>query len=295
MTQAFYGGIDAGGTEFKCIVASSPENILGEIKVPVGGPEDTLSECAAFFKQMQAQYGVLSSLGIGCFGPLDLDTASDQYGRIRATPKPHWSGTDVLGYFTAALECPVHIDTDVNAALLGELTWGAARSLHSAVYVTVGTGIGAGIYSNGRILHGAMHAESGHMLIPRHQDDGFHGICPFHSGCLEGLASGAALAERWQMNPKKIPVNHSAWSLEAHYLGVMCVNLALMYSPQKMILGGGVMQQEHLLPAIRNAYLSLINGYLGEQSASMETFIVGAELGAKAGALGAIALAQCAS
>lgn len=293
-TQALYAGIDAGGTEFKCIVGAGPDSILSHKKVPVGYPEDTLKECLAFFEAAQAAYGDISQLGIASFGPVDLNPQSDTYGHITSTPKPHWKNTDIVGFFKNALKVPIAFDTDVNGALLGEQRWGAAQDLHSAVYATVGTGVGAGVMMDGRLVHGAMHAEAGHMLIPKHRDDGFHGVCPFHGGCLEGLASGPAIAERWQQNPKSIPDDHPAWSLQAHYLASMCVNFALCFSPQRIILGGGVMQRQALLRSVQNSYLAQINGYLGEQSSTVEEFIVAASLGERAGALGALALAQLA-
>lgn len=290
MNNNIYAGIDAGGTEFKCLVGRGPDDILGFEKIPVTTPAETLPLCVSFFKRMQVEYGGLTGLGIASFGPVDLHPESPTYGYITATPKPYWSNTNIVEYFTAALSLSVAFDTDVNGALLGELQWGAAQNLHSAVYVTVGTGIGAGVMMDGRFVYGAMHAEAGHMLLPRHVDDSFHGVCPYHGACLEGLASGGAIAERWQKSPQALNSDHPAWELQAHYLAAMCVNLSLVYSPQRIILGGGVMQQGFLFELIRSSYLSQMNSYLGEQSQGIEQFIVGAGLGDKAGALGALAL-----
>jgi fructokinase len=292
MTNKIYAGIDAGGTEFKCIVASGPEQVLAHEKVPVTYPEATLAACRDFFLRAQAEYGEIAALGIASFGPLDLRRDSPTYGFITSTPKPHWTDTDLVGYFHRALEWPIRFDTDVNGALLAEQRWGTARDLHSAVYVTVGTGIGAGVMVDGRLLHGAMHPEAGHMLVPRYPSDPFSGACPYHGGCLEGLASGPALQQRWQQSPQSLPDDHSAWELQAHYLAIMCVNLALTYSPQRIVIGGGVMQRPGLLPMVRRAYLAQSNGYLGDQQAEMESFITAPGLGGMAGALGAIALAQ---
>lgn len=295
MSQPLYAGIDAGGTAFKCILGSGPDHILAEHAVPVSAPEPTLAQCQEFFSKQAAIHGQPLSLGLASFGPVDLDKHSPSYGHITSTPKPYWQNTDIVGYFAAALDIPIAFDTDVNGALLGEHQWGAARGLHSAVYVTVGTGIGAGVMIDGRLVHGAMHAEAGHMLLPKQLDDNFSGICPFHGACLEGLASGPAIAERWLKKPEKLPQNHPAWQLEAHYLAVMCVNIALLYSPQTIILGGGVMQQPQLLTHIRNSYLAQINSYLGDQTGGMESFIQAPLLGSRAGALGALALAQTAA
>ncbi len=291
MTTELFAGIDAGGTEFKCIVASSPDHIVAEHKVPVGSPADTLAECVAFFRRIQNDRGPLQSLGLASFGPVDLHPESSTYGTITATPKPHWQNTAIVERFRDALKLPIVFETDVNGALLGELRWGAAQGLHSALYVTVGTGVGVGVMMDGTLVHGAMHAEAGHMLLPRHSDDRFHGHCPFHGACLEGLASGPAIAERWQLNPQKLPDDHAAWSLQAHYLASFCVNLALCYSPQIIILGGGVMARKVLFPLIHKSYLAQMNGYLPENT-DIDEFIVPPKLGGRAGALGAIALAQ---
>lgn len=292
MTPTIYAGIDAGGTSFKCIVGTGPGNIIAEHCVLVTEPAQTLAQCRDFFIDAIAEYGTPRGFGLASFGPVDLDITSPSYGYITSTPKPHWQNTDIVGYFNDALALPIAFDTDVNGALLAEQRWGSANGLHSAVYVTIGTGIGAGVMIDGRLVHGAMHAEAGHMLLPKHSDDTFHGICPFHGACLEGLASGPAIAERWLKNPKKLADDHPAWQLQAHYLATMCVNLALVYSPQKIILGGGVMQRPILIEHIRQSYLAQMNGYLGDQTGGIDIFIQTPALGSKAGALGALALAH---
>lgn len=274
------------------MLASGPDRVLAWDRVAVADPETTLAASAAFLRRAMAEAGAAQALGIACFGPLDLRPESPDFGRITSTPKPLWAGTDIAGYFRAALNLPVQLDTDVNGALLAEQRWGAAVGLHSAVYVTVGTGIGAGVMIDGRLIHGAMHPEAGHMRLAKYEADPFAGACPYHGACLEGLASGPALAQRWQQNPKTLPDDHPAWELQAHYLAAMCVNLALVYSPQRIILGGGVMQRTHLFPLIRRAYLAQINAYLGDQCRTVDEFIVPAALGDRAGALGAIALAE---
>lgn len=292
MNEPIYAGIDAGGTEFKCLVARGPEQVLSHTKVPVTYPGATLDACRDFFLGAQAEHGPFAALGIASFGPVDLRRDSPTYGYITSTPKPNWTDTDLAGYFQRALELPIRFDTDVNGALLAERRWGAAQGMNNAIYVTVGTGIGAGVMVDGRLVHGAMHPEAGHMLVPRHPSDPFSGACPYHGACLEGLAAGPALQQRWQQSPQSMPDHHPAWELQAHYLAIMCVNLALVYSPQRIVLGGGVMERKTLLPMVRRAYLAKINGYLGDQHAEMESFITGPGLGSMAGALGAIALAQ---
>lgn len=292
MSKPIYAGIDAGGTEFKCIVGTGPDDVLAFEKIQVTYPEETLSLCLGFFKAMQEEHGTPAGMGIASFGPVDLQQSSATYGYITTSTKALWSDTNITGYFKEALGLPIAFDTDVNGALLGEQQWGAAQGLHSAVYVTIGTGVGAGVMMDGHLLHGAIHTEAGHMLLPRHVDDGFHGACPFHGACLEGLASGPAIAERWLQDPKTLPSDHPAWELQAHYLASMCVNLVLTYSPQRVILGGGVMERSELFKLIRLSYLAQMNGYLGRYSLEIDEFIVGAGLGSKAGALGALALAK---
>lgn len=291
--EGVFAGLDAGGTEFKCVVGRDPDTIMARTKVAVQKPADTLAECVAFFKQASRQFGPLQTLGIGSFGPVDLHRSSANYGRVTSTPKPYWQNTDIVGYFERALAVAINFDTDVNAALLGEQTWGAALGLHSAVYATVGTGIGAGAAVDGRLLHGAMHLEVGHMRIPKAANDTFAGCCPYHGDCLEGLASGPAISRRWSQNAANLPDDHPAWALQAHYLALMCVNFALTYSPQRIILGGGVMQRAGLLTQVQTAYRERMAGYLGSaHEAAVDEFIVGAELGQEAGAMGALVLAQ---
>jgi fructokinase len=292
MSEPLYAGIDAGGTAFKCIVATGPERVLALEKIPVTDPATTLAACREFFLRARQEHGEFAALGIASFGPVDLHKDSPTFGSITSTPKPQWANTNLVSYFRDALAVPVHFDTDVNGALLAEHRWGASRDLHSAVYVTVGTGIGAGVMVDGHLLHGRMHPEAGHMLVPRYTSDPFSGACPYHGGCLEGLAAGPALQQRWQQSPLTLPDNHPAWELQAHYLALMCVNLTLMYSPQRIVLGGGVMEREVLLPMVRQAYLAQINGYVGDQRAEVENYISAPGLGGRAGALGAIALAQ---
>jgi fructokinase len=232
----------------------------------------------------------LCSIGIASFGPLDLRSTSPTFGFITSTPKPGWQSTDIAGRLRAALNKPVAIDTDVNAAALAEGEYGAARGLRNFVYYTVGTGIGAGIVVDGRIVHGRSHPECGHIRIPRDPADAaFSGVCPYHADCLEGLASGPALQARVGEFAQTLPPDHSVWKLEARYLALAVVNTFYMLAPERIILGGGVMRQSALFPAIRNEVRKLFNGYVGVDQ--LDDFVVPPALGNDAGILGAILLA----
>ncbi len=250
VTLNYYAGVETGGTNIKCIIASDPEHVISEMVLPTLDPDSTIQKVIQFFKVGENRYGIpITSMGIGGFGPLDLDPSSATYGSITSTPKLAMAKLSITVYICKMLfHFPLTIDTDVNAALLGETRWGAGIGFNDLVYVTVGTGVGGGVLSNGKLVHGLIHPELGHMLI-RHdfQADPFEGICPFHKDCLEGLASGASMAARWQIAPEHLSNNHPGWVLEAEYLAQMCLNLTLMVSPQRIIIGGGVPQHEGLL------------------------------------------------
>jgi fructokinase len=225
---------------------------------------------------------------------VDLDPASPTYGFITSTPKEGWQQTDMAGTVRRSLDLPVGFDTDVNAAALGEHQWGAAQGLDTFVYLTIGTGIGGGAMAGGRLLHGLIHPEMGHLRVPHDvRADPFEGVCPFHQDCLEGLASGPAIEARWGQSAKTLPADHAAWPLQTHYLALALVNLICTLSPQRIILGGGVMKQQHLFPLIRPRVQELLNGYVRVPQIldSIDTYIVPPALGARAGVLGAIALA----
>jgi fructokinase len=233
-------------------------------------------------------------LGIAAFGPLDLNPASPSYGHITSTPKPGWRDTDLLGRVASAMRIPAAIDTDVNAAVLAEWRWGSAKGLDSVVYMTVGTGIGGGALLDGRPIHGLVHPEMGHILVPHDRSvDPFAGCCPFHGDCLEGLASGPAMERRWHARAESLPRDHPGWGLEAHYLALGLTTIICTVSPRRIVLGGGVMQQSHLLPMIRAEVLTLLNGYVQAEAitAGMDEYIVPAMLGEEAGIKGALALA----
>ena len=290
-----FGGVEGGGTKFLCVIGRGPDEVVAEGRIATTTPQATLSETVEFFRSESARVGTLAAIGIGSFGPVDLHEASPTWGYITTTPKPGWEHTDVAGRLRRDLGVPVAFDTDVNAAALGEARWGAARGLDSFVYLTVGTGIGGGGLLGGRPLHGLVHPEMGHLLLPRDRAaDPFPGMCPFHGDCLEGLASGPALLARWGQPAESLPEGHPAWPLEAHYLALAVVNFVCTLSPQRIILGGGVMDQGHLFPLIRREVVDLLNGYLrvGEILDGIDSYIVPPGLGNRSGRLGALAMAE---
>ncbi len=293
MPRKLYGGIEGGGTKFVYAILDEDGHILAESRCDTTSPEATLGTCAQFFKD-NAPLGELTSLGIACFGPLDPILSSPSYGRILNTPKPGWSQVDVVGYFTTHLKLPIAFDTDVNGAVLAEQIWGAGKGLRNIVYYTFGTGVGAGIILDGKITHGALHGELGHMLIPHDRAlDPFEGGCPFHGDCLEGLASGTSMQKRWQTSAKNLPPDHKAWELEAIYIAEALHNTICMLSPERVILGGGVLSQTQLLPMIHQKLTQSLNGYMQLEAlkAGTENYVVRTPLEGKAGVLGAFALA----
>jgi fructokinase len=289
--MTLFGGIEAGGTKFVCAVGTGPGDVRAETRFPTTTPEETLQQAVDFFEGQ----GELAAIGIGAFGPVDPDPTSPHYGSITTTPKPGWAGADLVGSLKKAFNLPVGFDTDVNAAALGEHRWGAAQGLHTFIYMTIGTGIGGGAMVEGNLLHGLMHPEMGHIYIPHdRRRDPYQGFCPFHGDCLEGLAAGPAIQARWGERGENLPSDHPAWKLEAHYLALGLVNFITTLSPQRIILGGGVMETSQLYPMVRKEVQTLLNGYLHvpEILENIEAFIVPPALGIKAGVLGAIALAQ---
>lgn len=290
----FYGGIEAGGTKFVCVIGSDPDHLVAEARVATTTPAETIGHTIDFFKR-HAHEVPLSAIGIGSFGPVDLDRASPTYGYITTTPKPGWAQTDLRGAIQRALNLPVAFDTDVNAAAFGEHHWVPAnRALDPLLYMTVGTGIGVGAIVNGQPLHGLLHPEAGHMLLPHDRAvDPFEGACPFHGDCFEGLAAGPALEKRWQQRGETLPPDHPAWQLEAHYIALAIVNLIYAFAPQRVVVGGGVTQQPGLIDRVRGEAQRLINGYLQTERVTrhIDQLIVPPGLGTRSGVLGAIALA----
>lgn len=283
-----YGAIEAGGTKFVCAVGTEDGIIVEQISFPTSTPDVTMKQVIAYFKGKNIQ-----ALGVGSFGPIDPSLDSPTYGYITKTPKPNWSDYNLIGVLKEHFDIPIAFDTDVNGAALGELTWGAAKGLKSALYITVGTGIGAGAVVEGNMINGLLHPEMGHIMLRKHPQDTYQGKCPFHSDCLEGLASGPALNERWGVEASKLASDHQAWEMEAYYLAQALVNYILILSPEKIMMGGGVMKQAHLFPLIRKKVQQMLNGYVhkAEILTHIDHYIVPPLLGDNAGICGGIALA----
>lgn len=286
------GGIEAGGTKFVCGVGTGPGD-LTTASFRTAIPEETIPAVVEFFQKHKP----LRAVGIGSFGPVDLRPESETFGYITSTPKPGWPNFDLKGAIERALRIPVAFDTDVNVAIRGEVRWGGAIGLNDAVYLTIGTGIGGGAIANGRVVHGLVHPEMGHLRIPHDRErDPFPGICPYHGDCIEGLACGPALQARWGRPASELGAGHEAWSLEAHYLALAIVNILLTLSPERIILGGGVMQNQFLFPMIRTEVVQLLAGYIRDPGIleRADEFIVPPRLGNEVGVLGALALAETA-
>ncbi len=289
------GGIEAGGTKFVCAVGTGPEDVRAEIRYLTTTPEESITKALRFFQEVSTPGDPLSAVGIASFGPVDPNPSSPTFGYVTTTPKPGWAHANLVGPLRQALGVPVAFDTDVNGAALGESRWGAAQGLHTFVYLTIGTGIGGGALVEGRLLHGLIHTEMGHIRIPHDRTaDPFPGSCPYHGDCFEGLACGPALEARWGQPAQTLPSDHPAWALEAHYIALALVDIILVLCPQRIILGGGVMEQAQLFPMIRGEVLDLLKGYLQVPAilTGMDTYIVPPGLGNRAGVLGALALAE---
>lgn len=284
--------IDAGGTTFKCAILENGTDILISKRIKTTTPEETIHGCVQFFNDQRAAGHDFLTLGVAAFGPLDIDSNSESYGSILATPKRGWSNFNLKNAFEQALNVTVNIETDVNGALLAEMEWGAAKDCESAAYMTIGTGIGAGLFVNGGLVGRPSHPEFGHIRLQRHPDDGdFPGVCSFHGNCLEGLASATALEQRFG-NPIELPEGHLGWEIEAYYLAQACLMLYLSNRPQRIILGGGLMLAPHLLDRIRAQFSILLNGYLRKSDDEIRTLIVTPGLGDDAGLFGGAYLAS---
>lgn len=293
--MTLWAGIEGGGTKFVCAIGSGPDDIRAETSFPTTTPKETLGRALAFFQEQQRRHGKLGALGIASFGPVDANQASPTFGYITTTPKAGWGNTDFGGALSRALGLPLGFDTDVNGAALGEQRWGAAQGLDTFVYFTVGTGIGGGGMANGALLHGLVHPEMGHLFIAHDRTrDPFAGACPYHGDCWEGLAAGPAIERRWGRRGETLPADHPAWPLEAHYLALGVVNTVVILSPQRVIMGGGIMQQAHLFPLVRSEVQRLLNGYIQAPAImqDIDRYIVPPALGKRAGVLGALALAE---
>lgn len=292
--MGIFGGIEAGGTKFVCAVGTNPEDLQNPFRFRTTTPNETIDRIIKYFRE-QNQREKIEAVGIGSFGPVDLNKNSYKYGYITSTPKIKWQNTNFYGKIKEAFDIPVGFDTDVNAAALGEHRWGAARGVSDFIYITIGTGIGGGGIINGDFLHGLLHPEMGHIFIPHDKNkDSYEGGCPFHKNCFEGLASGTAIKDRWGESGEKLSKNHPAWELEANYISLAVINYICTLSPQRIILGGGVMKQEQMLPLIHKKVKRLLNNYIRspEIADNIDKYIVLPVLGDNAGVLGAIALAQ---
>lgn len=285
-----YGALEAGGTKMVLSRLDEKGNMLERVSMPTETPEITLPAMIEWFLQHP-----VDALGIGTFGPVDLSPGSPTFGYITSTPKLAWRNAPLMPVLRDALAVPVELDTDVNAAAIAEACLGAAKGLRSCLYVTVGTGVGGGLVINGQPVHGLTHPELGHQLMRQDpRDPRPQGFCPYHEGCLEGLAAGPAIQKRWGVPAYELPQTHLAWEIEAEYLAQMCHNALMSFSPERIILGGGVMQQDFLIPMVRHRTLQLLGGYLEVQEVTdgLQELIVAPGLGVNSGVMGAWLLAR---
>ena len=281
------GALEAGGTKMVCAIGNEKGEIFERTSIPTETPEITVPKLIEYFADKK-----IEALGIGCFGPIDLNRNSDTYGYITTTPKLIWANYNIVGAFREALKIPVGFDTDVNGSALGEATWGITKGLENSMYITIGTGVGAGIITNGKLLHGMLHPEGGHLLLAKHPSDSYEGRCPYHKTCLEGLASGPAIEARWGKKGVELADKKEVWELEAYYIGQALADYIVTLSPQRIVLGGGVMHQEHMMPMVREEVKRQLNGYLQtKELEDMENYIVLPSLNDNQGIMGALKLA----
>lgn len=285
------GAVEAGGTKMVCAVGDENGSFTERAVFPTETPEITIPKMLEFFSKFP-----LDALGIGCFGPLDLNPQSNTYGFITSTPKLAWRNVNILSEFEKGLNIPAALDTDVNGAALGEAVLGAGKGKNTVIYITIGTGVGVGVYLNGMLLHGLIHPEAGHIMLTKREDDPFEGICPYHHHCMEGLASGPSIRARWGKDAKELVDNDAVWELEADYIAQAVSTYILAYSPERIILSGGVMHQKQLFPLIRKKVKEQLNGYLSHPvfDGTLEDYIVWAGLGDDAGIKGALLLGKSA-
>jgi fructokinase len=280
------GALEAGGTKMVCAIGNENGEILERISIPTESPDVTMPKLIAYFADKD-----IEALGIGCFGPIDLNRNSETYGSITTTPKLAWKNYNIVKAFQEALNVPVGFDTDVNGSALGEATWGITKGLDSSMYITIGTGVGTGIITNGTLLHGMLHPEGGHLLLSRHPKDSFEGTCPYHKNCLEGLAAGPAIEARWGEKGTQLADRKEVWELEAYYIAQALVNYIMVISPKRIVIGGGVMHQEHLMPLIREEVKRQLAGYIDTKELSdIDQYIVLPSLNDNQGIMGALKL-----
>ena len=283
-----FGALEAGGTKMVCAIGNENGEILEQKSIPTTTPEETMPAILEYFKDKE-----IASIGIACFGPIDLNKNSETYGYITSTPKIPWRNYNIVGAVKDALKIPVGFDTDVNGSLLGEVTWGCAKGLTDAVYFTIGTGVGAGIMTNGKMLHGMLHPEAGHVKMVPRSGDTYKGKCPYHGTCFEGMAAGPAIEERWGAKAVQLADCEEVWDLESYYIAQALMGIVLTLSPQKIILGGGVMNQKQLFSMIREKMLKELNGYIqAKELADIDNYIVPASLNDDQGIMGCIKLAM---
>jgi fructokinase len=289
-----YGGVEAGGTKVVCVIGTGPDEIVETLRVEVTSPAETIEAALGFFQRAIVAGARLDAIGIGSFGPVELRRGHPSYGSITTTPKPGWSGTDVVGPFRAAFGIPVGFDTDVNAAALAEGRWGAARGLESFVYLTLGTGVGGGAVIDGRVLHGLGHPEMGHLAVQRHPGDAFSGVCPFHGDCFEGMASGPAIAARFGRRAEHLEGadQAAAAALVGFYVAAGVRSIVYALAPERVVVGGGVSAMPGVLAAARAELRVQLNSYPGLPEHGQPDFIMPALLGGQAGPLGALILAK---
>ena len=283
-----FGALEAGGTKMVCAIGNENGEILEQKSIPTTTPDETMPAILEYFKDKE-----IASIGIACFGPIDLNKNSETYGYITSTPKIPWRNYNIVGAVKDALKIPVGFDTDVNGSLLGEVTWGCAKGLTDAVYFTIGTGVGAGIMTNGKMLHGMLHPEAGHVKMVPRSGDTYKGKCPYHGTCFEGMAAGPAIEERWGAKAVQLADREEVWDLESYYIAQALMGIVLTLSPQKIILGGGVMHQKQLFSMIREKMLKELNGYIqAKELADIDNYIVPASLNDDQGIMGCIKLAM---
>jgi len=286
-TTMILGALEAGGTKMVCAIGDENGNLTERISFPTKTPEETMPQMIAFFQE----HGI-EALGIGTFGPADLNTGSPSYGCITTTPKLSWANYNIRQAFADALQIPVGFDTDVNAAALGEASFGCLQDVKNGIYITIGTGIGVGVLTEGTLLHGMLHPEGGHILLERHSSDTYKGCCPYHKNCFEGLASGPAIEGRFGKKAIELANLPEVWELEADYIAKALVNYILILSPQRIVLGGGVMHQNQLFPLIRKKTAEYLNGYIETKEIEhLDTYIVPPSLNDNQGVLGCLQLA----
>jgi len=288
MSGLLLGGVEAGGTKMVCAVANEPGKVIDEVRFPTTNAEETLARVKEYFDGAQKKFGELGAIGYGTFGPAGVTQGQARYGTILPTPKPGWQEADVVGFLEKSYPgVSISFDTDVNAAAIGEGWGGAAKGLGNFIYITIGTGIGGGVVIDGKALNSNPHAEIGHMLVPKVEGDDFEGCCSFHGACLEGLASGSAMGARWGVPAPELEPDYEAWDLEADYLAMMVQNLVASFAPERIILGGGVMEQDFLLAKVRERYNQNAAGYWPRDG----SLLVIPALGNQAGITGALVMA----